>query len=118
MSDAGGILGDLHAAARDLVRQAAEAVDLSGVKDALEAIEHGLQDPERTEAEVTSAIPLAAAEQAVLEERLRAKFGSELPIRYRVDPSILGGLVVRVGDRMVDGSLAAKLNQLRQTIAG
>ncbi len=39
MSESGGLLGDIQAAARDLVRQVAETVDLSGVKEALEAIE-------------------------------------------------------------------------------
>jgi ATP synthase F1 delta subunit len=110
------VLGELQAAARDLVRQAAEKVDLSGVKEALEAIEHS-GAKERPEAEVTSAVPLTDAERATLEGRLKAKHG-DLPIHYRVDPAILGGLVVRVGDRMVDGSLATRLNQLRQNIAG
>jgi F0F1-type ATP synthase delta subunit len=114
MSD---VLGELQAAARDLVRQAAEKVDLKGVKEALEAIEHS-GAAERLEAEVTSVVPLTDGERAALEGRLRARYGSGLPIHYRLDPAILGGLVVRVGDRMVDGSLATRLNQLRQNIAG
>ena len=43
----------------------------------------------------------------MLESRLRARYGSDLPIAYRVDPAILGGLIVRVGDRYIDGSVAA-----------
>jgi F-type H+-transporting ATPase subunit delta len=111
------VLGELQTAARDLVRQAAEKVDLKGVKEALEAIEHA-GAAERLEAEVTSAVPLTDAERAALEGRLRAKNGQDLPVHYRVDPAILGGLIVRLGDRMVDGSLATRLNQLRQNIAG
>lgn len=117
MSGMSDVLGELQAAARDLVRQAAEKVDLSGVKEALEAIEHS-GAKERQEAEVTSAVPLTDAERATLEGRLKATHGPDLPVHYRVDPAILGGLVVRVGDRMVDGSLATRLNQLRQNIAG
>ena len=108
-------LGDI---ARDLLAQAAERVDLSGVKDVLAAIERHGAETTGLDAEVTSAVPLVDAERRALEARLRARHGDDLPIGYRVDPAILGGLVVRVGDQMVDGSLSSKLNQLRQAIAG
>jgi ATP synthase F1 delta subunit len=112
-------LGDrLGEVARDVLQQAAAKVDLSGVKEVLSAIEQHGAEAGRLEGEVTSAVPLTEAERGTLEERLRARHGAELPISYRVDPAILGGLIVRVGDRMVDGSLASKLGQLRQSITG
>jgi F-type H+-transporting ATPase subunit delta len=112
-------LGDqLGEVARDLLNQAAQRVDLTGVKDVLSAIERGAAESAALEGEVTSAVPLTDAERQTLEARLRARYGAELPVRFKVDPTILGGLVVRVGDQMVDGSLAAKLNQLRQALAG
>jgi ATP synthase F1 delta subunit len=114
VSTLGERLGEV---ARELVQQAAHAVDLAGVKDVLEAIEHH-GEGERLEAEVTSAVALTESERAVLEGRLKARHGADLPIHFKVDPAILGGLIVRVGDRMVDGSVATKLGQLRQTITG
>ena len=41
---------------------------------------------------------------------------TELNVHYRVDPAILGGLIVRVGDRLIDNSLAARLAAMRQTL--
>jgi ATP synthase F1 delta subunit len=112
-------LGDrLGEVAREVLDQAAARVDLSGVKEVLSAIEQHGAESGRLAAEVTSAVPLTDAERETLEARLRARHGSDLPINFRVDPSILGGLIVRVGDRMVDGSLASKLGQLRQSITG
>jgi ATP synthase F1 delta subunit len=112
-------MGDrLGEVAREVLHQAAAKVDLSGVKEVLSAIEQHGAEAARLEAEVTSAVPLTAAERSALEERLRARHGADLPVNYKVDAGILGGLIVRVGDRMVDGSLASKLEQLRQAIAG
>ncbi len=57
--------------------------------------------------EVTSAMPLEAAEQAKVKTALGAS-----EVTYKVDPSILGGLVVRAGDRVIDGSVRNNLNAL------
>ncbi len=64
------------------------------------------------EAEVTSALPLSEQEQAAVKKDLRG-VGS---VKFQVDPSILGGLVVRVGDKILDGSVAGRLEGLRQSI--
>lgn len=117
MTDAGDILGALKATAHDVMREVAERADLGGMKDALAEIERaGRKD--RVDATVTSAVPLTDDERKAIEARLTARYGNDLPITYEVDPGILGGLVVRVGDRMVDGSVAAKLGRLRQSLTG
>jgi len=67
-------------------------------------------------AEVTSALPLTEAEQEAVKRDLLGRLGSSATVAFRVDPSILGGLVVRVGDRVIDGSVAAQLQSLRQTL--
>lgn len=67
-------------------------------------------------AEVTSALPLTDAEQDVVKKDVLSKLGGSASVTFRVDPSILGGLVVRVGDRVVDGSVAGQLQSLRQAI--
>ena len=65
-------------------------------------------------AEVTSAAPLSDAHVAALKETLRvAAGGKQVNLDTRVDPSIIGGLIVKLGSRMVDGSLKTKLNAIR-----
>jgi len=53
-----------------------------------------------------------------LKRVLKAKFGREPQLAARVDPTLLGGLVVKVGSRMIDSSLRAKLNGLRAAMKG
>ena len=67
-----------------------------------------------TRAEVTSAAPLADDNIAALKDALRAvSGGKDVELTAKVDPSIIGGLVVKLGSRMVDGSLKTKLNAIR-----
>ena len=66
---------------------------------------------------VTSALPLSAKEQETIEQDLRKQLGSAAAIEFQVNPSILGGLVVRLGDKVIDGSVAAKLSELGQRLS-
>jgi F-type H+-transporting ATPase subunit b len=63
-------------------------------------------------AEVVSALPLTDAEQAAVKGQL----GGIASVAFKVDPAILGGLVVRVGDKIMDGSVAGKLESLRASL--
>lgn len=112
-----GVLDDLKDMARDLVSQVGEKVGVSGLKDALDEIEQAGRKT-RLDASVKSAVALTPSEKDTLESRLRARFGEDLPITYEQDPGILGGLIVRVGDRYIDGSVAARLGQLRKALTG
>ncbi len=67
-------------------------------------------------AEITSALPLTGEEQEAVKRDLLSRLGAGASIAFRVDPAILGGLVVRVGDRVVDGSVAGQLQNLRQSL--
>ena len=67
-------------------------------------------------AEVTSALPLTADEQNTIREDIVGKLGDSATTTFRVDPNILGGLVIRVGDKVLDGSVAGKLSGLRQSL--
>jgi F-type H+-transporting ATPase subunit delta len=72
----------------------------------------------RQRAEVTSAVPLEDAERQQVSEFIKSlESGKEIVLDARVDPSILGGLVVKVGSHLIDGSTRAKLAQLRRTLA-
>lgn len=64
-------------------------------------------------AEVVSAHPLDDGQMSALRERLRQALGREPRIAARVDPDLLGGLVVRIGSRMIDSSLRTKLSRIQ-----
>ena len=66
--------------------------------------------------EVTSALPLTESERQSVETDVLSKIGTKATVSFRVDPAILGGLVVKVGDKIVDGSVAGKLDTLRQNL--
>ncbi|HAL60819.1 MAG TPA: ATP synthase F0 subunit B [Chloroflexi bacterium] len=69
-----------------------------------------------TNARVTSALPLTEEEKATLASNLAARLGTEPQLEFDVDPAILGGLVLKVGDRVIDGSVAGKLEALRERL--
>lgn len=66
-------------------------------------------------AEVTSALPLTDEEKDAVRNDVLAKVGAQA-VSFRVDPSILGGLVIKVGDKVMDGSVAGQLEGLRQNL--
>jgi F-type H+-transporting ATPase subunit b len=80
----------------------------SGVKGGKVVVAEGLTGDL---AEVTSALPLTSDEQNSVKKSVSVK-----EVSFKVDPSILGGLVIRVGDKVLDGSVAGKLESLRQTL--
>jgi F-type H+-transporting ATPase subunit b len=88
----------------------------SGVKSGKVVVLEG-QSIQGTGAQVTSALPLSADEKATIQSDVLAKLGKEASVTYAVDPSILGGLVIKVGDKLIGGSVAGQLVNLKQTIA-
>ena len=71
-----------------------------------------------TTAEVTSARPLDDGQVAALKGQLKARAGRDVSIDARVDPSILGGFVVKLGSQMIDASIRTKLNRLAHVMKG
>lgn len=69
-------------------------------------------------AQVTTAHPLDDSQRRDLAARLKAREGREVKIEANVDPDILGGLVVTIGSRRIDGSLRTRLNSLAQAMKG
>lgn len=67
-------------------------------------------------AEVTSAVPLEDADKAVIIRQLSELTGKRVILRTHVDPAILGGLIVRVGDKLIDGSVRTRLERLREAL--
>jgi len=68
-------------------------------------------------AHVTSAMPLTPDEQEALRQRVHARYGSEVELDFHVDPSILGGIILQVGDKVIDGSIAGRLTTLHERLA-
>lgn len=64
---------------------------------------------------VITAVPLTARKQAALAKKLRKKVDGEMALTFMVDPGILGGMVLTIGDRVLDSSLRAQLEGMRET---
>jgi F-type H+-transporting ATPase subunit delta len=64
-------------------------------------------------ADVTSATPLTASQLTTLASTLKAKIGKAVTLNQHVDPSLIGGLVVKVGSQMIDSSLKTKLTAMK-----
>lgn len=71
-----------------------------------------------TTAEVVTAHPLKDDQIAALKQQLRTRAGRDVAIETRIDPEILGGIVVRMGSQMIDASIRTKLNRLAEAMKG
>lgn len=114
-----GVLpGDVDLLVRNLLYSLAQRGELNllpAISAALQArLARGAEA--RMPVEVVSAVPLTDDERAALSARLAAHYGAGLDFAYRVDPGIIGGLVVRIGDKLIDGSVASKLTALKQAL--
>jgi F-type H+-transporting ATPase subunit delta len=92
---------------------------LPGLAQITQAYEHLIATSRgETEAEVTAARTLSDAEIAELKTVLKSRLGKEPRLHSKVDPTLLGGLVVKIGSRMIDSSLRTKLDGLRAAMKG
>jgi F-type H+-transporting ATPase subunit delta len=67
-------------------------------------------------AEVRAAVPLSTDQRQRLEAALSTATGTTVSVKVVVDPSILGGIVARVGDTVIDGSVRHRLDQLKEVL--
>ena len=86
--------------------------ELHQAYDALAIVEEGV-----VEVEVVSAAELSPETEKKIAARVQEATGRRVELARRVDPSILGGLVLRIGDIIVDGSVKARIRQLRRRLA-
>jgi len=68
--------------------------------------------------EVVTALPLDEEDKGMLSSRLEGITGRKFAIDAKVDPAIVGGLIIRIGDTLIDSSLRSKLEALRQNLVG
>jgi F-type H+-transporting ATPase subunit b len=87
----------------------------SGVKSGKLVVLEGA-DMTGDSAEVTSALPLSKEEQAAVKKNVLDKMGAKANVEFRVEPQILGGLIIRIGDKVLDGSVSGQLEGLRKSL--
>jgi len=93
---------------------AGRARDLPAIVD--EFVQRSATEREHAVAEVRSAIPLDGEQQRRLGDALSRATGKQVEVKVTVDPTVLGGIVSRIGDRVIDGTVATRLQQLRNTL--
>jgi len=71
-----------------------------------------------TTANVITAHPLTADQLIALKAKLKARVGRDVAVATKIDPAILGGLIVKIGSQMIDGSIRTKLNTLTAAMKG
>jgi len=92
---------------------------LSELKAVIKAVRKLAADNRgETTAEVTSAFPLNDDQVARIKSNLKTRLGRDVAIDAKVDPQLLGGLVVRLGSQMIDASIKTKLNNLAMAMKG
>ncbi|MBU0579090.1 ATP synthase F1 subunit delta [Patescibacteria group bacterium] len=68
------------------------------------------------EAQIVSCVKLNQAEQKTIEDYLTGNYKSNIKIKYQIDKNILGGLIIKVGNKIIDASLKHRLEKLRETL--
>lgn len=108
----GGRASPVTVAMVSMIVGAGRAAHLSRIAD--RTMELGAEQRGRAVAEVRSAIPLSADQERELAAALKVATGKDVEVKVIVDQSILGGLVAQIGDQVIDGSVRARLGQLRE----
>ncbi|MBV9413024.1 MAG: F0F1 ATP synthase subunit delta [Acidimicrobiia bacterium] len=79
-------------------------------------VQRAAAERQREVAEVRAAVPLDEEQRRRLSEALEKATGKKVELKVLVDPSVLGGVVARVGDTVIDGSVRRRLDQLRESL--
>ncbi len=115
------VVGELTRDAQPLLSNTLQLMLQKGRAAAIPALgeEFGrlaVREAEIVTVEVTTAVALPEVSRERLIERVRAATGRRVELAERVDPAVIGGLVLRVGDTIADGSVRARINQLRRRL--
>jgi F-type H+-transporting ATPase subunit delta len=110
--------GGLHDKVRKFIGTLIEEAQIDQLELILAELDRLVQRlPERQLAHVTSAVPLTNGEREALRAKLVDRFGADLDFQFDVDAGLIGGVHLRVGDKVIDGSVAGKLSALRERLA-
>lgn len=111
------LLPDISPLAMNLIRLLVARNRLKLVDDIVAEYERRVDSHYGVEhAEVATAIPLSSEEQEAVKEKLTALSGKKIVLSSRVDPNLLGGVVARIGDKIIDGSIRTRLEALRKSL--
>jgi F-type H+-transporting ATPase subunit delta len=110
----GGKASPLTASLVSFVVGTGRAHDLVAIIDRF--VERAVAEQQREVAEVRSSIPLDGELKQRLAQALSSALGKQVEVKVIVDPSVMGGLVAKVGDTVIDGSVRHRLDQLRETL--
>ena len=111
------VLSETHSLVRNLVSLLVNRGGVAAMRDVQEGYSELLDDHlGRQRAEVTTAVELQPAELERITEFVAQVVGREVVITARVDETILGGLIVQIGDQLLDGSAATGLERMRQVV--
>jgi F-type H+-transporting ATPase subunit delta len=103
---------------RNLARLLLERQRIGIVPEMFEAFQELVLDAQGIAiADVTTAVPLDESGQAAVRQRLSALVGRDVQLRLKVDPEIIGGIIARIGDQLIDGSVINQLRRLRTRLA-
>ena len=108
----GGKASPVTVALVSFVVGAGRGRDLTTIIDKL--VEEAAEERQEAVAEVRSTIPLTEDQRTRMAEALGRATGKHVSVKVVIDPSVLGGIVARVGDTVIDGSIRHRLEQLRQ----
>ncbi len=89
---------------------------LPTIIEAFAAYSGSIADSDMLDAEVISAVPLGTAQQQHITDALRKQYNSPLNIDFTVDESLIGGLIIRVGDQVLDNSLRVRLSAIQRNM--
>ncbi len=111
------VLSEAHPLVRNLVALIVSRGGVEAMRDVQEAYTHLLDERlGRQRVEVIAAVPLDQVELDRITDLVGRMVGKEVVVSAQVDESILGGLIIQIGDQLLDGSASTALERLRQTV--
>lgn len=111
------VLSEVHPLVRNLVSLLVNRGGVDAMRDVQEGYSHLLDERlGRQRVEVTTAVPLEDAEMERITNFVAQLVGRQVVLSAQVDDSILGGLIIQIGDRLLDGSTSSALERMRQTV--
>jgi F-type H+-transporting ATPase subunit delta len=113
-----GALANGQPETKNLVRLLLSRDRINEIPDIAELFEAGIRGERGiVVAEVTTADPLDDEARAMIKQRLEAVTGKTVDLKLTVDPSLIGGIVAKIGDQLIDGSVVSQLRRLRARLA-
>ena len=110
--------GKFSAEGKNLIKLLAENRRLSMLDEIAAQYEELRAEEEKTiDAEVIAAFEVSAAQQKQIAEKLKARLGREVSLSCRVDPTLLGGAIIKAGDLVIDGSTKGQIQKLSIELA-